>query len=204
MSTQTVPASSSRKLTLGDIAETRAYERERDDFRAHVIELKRRRRVHVGTVVTLLFENRDTIRFQVQEMARAERIFTDEGIQEELNVYNPMVPEAGQLCATMFIELTSDDEMREWLPKLVGVEQLVQFRLPNGDVVKCVVDPQHASQLTREHITAAVHYVTFEFTPAQVTAMGDGALLEITHPAYLESAELSSFTLAQLQADLQG
>ncbi|CAB4836374.1 unannotated protein [freshwater metagenome] len=70
--------------------------------------------------------------------------------------------------------------------------------------MKCVVDPQHASQLTREHVTAAVHYVTFEFTPAQVAAMGDGALLEITHPAYLESVELSAFTLAQLQADLQG
>ena len=198
MTTQT----SSRKLTVADIADARAYERERDEFRTHVIELKRKRRVHVGTVVTLLFENRDTMRFQVQEMARAERILTDEGIQEELDVYNPMIPESGQLCATMFIELTSDDEMREWLPKLVGVEQAVQFRLANGDIVRCTVDPQHASQLTREHVTAAVHYVTFEFTPAQVAAFGEGTLLEITHPAYLEAVDLAPATVAELRADL--
>ena len=198
MSTRT----SSRKLTLHDISEPRAYERERDAFRAEVIELKQRRRVHVGTILTLLFENRDTMRFQVQEMARAERILTDQGIQEELDVYNPMIPEPGQLCATMFIELTSDDEMREWLPKLVGIEQAVQFRLPNGEIVRCTVDPQHASQLTREHVTAAVHYVTFEFTPAQAAVFGDGTLLEISHPAYLESIDLAPATLAELRADL--
>lgn len=203
MTSQITMPISPRKLTVADIADTRAYERERDTFRAHVIELKRKRRVHVGTIITLLFENRDTMRFQVQEMARAERIFTDEGIQEELDVYNPMVPEPGQLCATMFIELTSDEEMREWLPKLVGVEQTVQFRLPDGQIVRCAVDPQHASQLTREHVTAAVHYVTFEFTPAQVAAMGEGTLLEISHPAYLESVELAPSTLAELLGDLR-
>ena len=198
MSTRT----SSRKLTLHDISEPRAYERERDAFRAEVIELKQRRRVHVGTILTLLFENRDTMRFQVQEMARAERILTDQGIQEELDVYNPMIPERGQLCATMFIELTSDDQMREWLPKLVGIEQAVQFRLPTGEVVRCAVDPQHASQLTREHTTAAVHYVTFAFTPEQAAAFGEGTMLEIAHPAYTESVELSSAAIAELQADL--
>jgi len=193
---------SSRKLTLDDIAEPRAYERERDSFRAHVIELKRRRRVHAGTILTLLFENRDTIRFQVQEMARAERILTDQGIQEELDVYNPMIPERGQLCATMFIELTSDEQMREWLPKLVGIEQAVQFRLPGGEVVPCAVDPQHASQLTREHTTAAVHYVTFAFTPEQAAAFGEGTVLEVVHPAYAESVSLAPATVAELSADL--
>ena len=192
----------SRKLTLADIAEPRAYEREREAFRTHVIELKHRRRVHVGPYLTLLFENRDTMRFQIQEMARAERILTDEGIREELDVYNPMIPEVGQLCATLFIELTSDEQMREWLPKLVGIEQAVQFRLPGGSVVPCIVDPQHASQLTRDHTTAAVHWVTFSFTPQQVAAFGEGTLLEITHPAYLESTELSPSALAELAADL--
>ncbi|MDO8364522.1 MAG: DUF3501 family protein [Actinomycetota bacterium] len=193
---------SSRKLTLADIADARAYEREREAFRAHVIELKHRRRVSLGTVVTLLFENRDTMRFQIQEMARVERIFTDEGIQEELDVYNPMVPEPGQLCATMFIELTSDEQMREWLTKLVGIEQRVLFRMPDGSEVRCVVDPQHASQLTRDHVTAAVHYVTFEFTPQQVAAFGEGMVLAIDHPAYLEAVELSPATVAELRADL--
>ena len=108
-----------RKLALDDIADVRAYERERDTFRPHVIELKRRRRVHLGTVVTFVFENRDTIRFQIQEMARVEKLISDADIQVELDTYNPMVPDPGQVCATMFIELTSDDQMREWLPKLV-------------------------------------------------------------------------------------
>src|SRR3954451_8240958 len=103
------------KLTIEDIADLRAYERERADFRRSVIELKKRRRVHVGPVVTLLFENADTIRFQIQEMARAEKILTDEGIQTELDIYNPLIPSPGHLAATLFIELTSDAELREWL-----------------------------------------------------------------------------------------
>ena len=85
----------SRKLTVGDIADTRAYERVRDAFRAEMIELRRRRRVAIGTIVTVTFENRETMRFQIQEMARVEQIVTDEGIQEELDAYNPLIPEAG-------------------------------------------------------------------------------------------------------------
>lgn len=193
---------SSRKLTIDDIADARAYERERVQLRAHVIELKRRRRVSLGTVVTLMFENRDTMRYQIQEMARVERIFTDEGIQEELDVYNPLIPESGHLCATLFIELTSDDQMREWLSKLVGIEHSVLFRLTDGSTVRCVVDPQHAAQLTREHVTAAVHYITFAFTPDQVAAFGDGVVLAIDHPEYLEAVELAPSTIAELRADL--
>ena len=90
----------SRKLTLADIADVRAYERERDEFRAAVIELKRRRRLSFGTIITLMFENRDTMRFQIQEMARVEKLVTDDEIQDELDTYNPMIPEPGQLCAT--------------------------------------------------------------------------------------------------------
>jgi hypothetical protein len=193
---------SSRSLTLADIADTRAYEREREEFRTHVIEVKRRRRVHLGTVVTVVFENRDTMRFQVQEMARVERIFTDAGIQEELDVYNALIPEPGQLCATLFLELTTDDQMREWLPKLVGVERSLVFRLGDGSEVRCTVEAGHASQLTRENVTAAVHFVEFHFTPDQVAAFGDGVVLAIDHPDYLEAVELSPVTVAELLADL--
>ena len=80
-----------RKLTVDDIADLRAYERERGSFRSRVIEMKRRRRIHVGTVVTLMFENRDTVRLQIQEMARVEKILSDEGIQTELDIYNPLI-----------------------------------------------------------------------------------------------------------------
>jgi hypothetical protein len=192
------------KLTVDDIADARAYERERDAFRAHIIELKRRRRVHLGTIVSLVFENRETMRWQVQEMARVEKIFTDEGIQEELDVYNPMVPEAGQLCATLFLELINDDQMREWLPKLVGIERSLVFRLADGSEVRSAPEPSHASQLTREHVTAAVHFIEFRFTPAQVEAFTEGVSLAIDHPDYLEVVELSPFAVQELRADLTG
>jgi hypothetical protein len=195
---------SGRKLTLADIADARAYERERDTFRPHVIELKRRRRVHVGTVVTFVFEQRDTIRFQIQEMARVEKLITDEEIQVELDIYNPMIPEPGQVCATMFIELTSDDQMREWLPKLANIERSALLVLSNGERVRCIIDEQHEQGLTRDHVTAAVHYLRWELDADRVEAFAAGPVrLEIDHPAYLESIELSETTHAELLGDLR-
>lgn len=193
-----------RKLTLADIADVRAYERERDQFRPHVIDVKRRRRVHVGTIVTFLFENRDTIRFQIQEMARVEKLTTDDEIQVELDIYNPMIPEPGQLCATMFVELTTDEQMREWLPKLANVERSVLLRLPGGDEVRAVIDEGHEQGLTREEVTAAVHYLRWELSPEQVEAFAEGPVaLAIDHPAYLEHVELSDTTRAELLTDLR-
>ncbi len=192
-----------RKLTLDDIADVRAYERERDEFRTHVIDLKRRRRVHVGLFVTFLFENRDTIRFQIQEMARVEKLTTDEDIQIELDTYNPMIPNPGQICATMFIELTTDEQMREWLTKLAGVEHAVRLVLSDGTEIPAIIDEQHSEGLTRDHVTAAVHYLRWEFTPEQVAAFGAGdAQLRIDHPEYLEVVQLSDATRAELLTDL--
>jgi hypothetical protein len=195
-----------RTLTLADIVDQRAYERERDEFRAHVIALKRKRRVGVGPFVTLLFENRDTIRFQIQEMARAEKIITDEGIQTELDVYNPLIPQAGQVSATLFIELTSKDDLMTWLPKLVGIETEVELRLGDGGHrVRCVVDEDHLRQLTREEITASVHYVHFDLTPDEVEAFAAGPVrLAVTHPEYEHEVVLGEDTRAELLADLRG
>lgn len=193
------------KLTLDDISDLRAYERERDEFRRHIIALKKRRRVAVGPIVTLLFECRDTIRFQIQEMARAEKIISDEGIATELRTYNPLIPEPGQLSATMFIELTSDDAMREWFPKLVGIETMVNFTLADGSVVGCEVDPAHAAALTREEMTAAVHYVNWRFEPDQVEAFRSGpVILGVDHPNYTESTTLDAEVVAELAGDLTG
>ncbi len=193
----------SRKLTLDDIADVRAYERERQTLRPQMIDLKRRRRVHLGTIVTFLFENRETMRFQIQEMARVEKLISDADIQTELDIYNPMIPEAGQLCATMFIELTTDDQVREWLPKLVNVERSVLFVLANGDRVRATLDAQHELGLTRDHVTAAVHYLRWDFTPEQVAVFRAGPVrLEIDHPAYLEATELADNTIAALITDL--
>ena len=192
-----------RKLTLTDIADVRAYEREREEFRTHVIALKRRRRVHVGLFVTFLFENRDTIRFQIQEMARVEKLTTDDDIQVELDTYNPMIPDAGQVCATMFIELTTDEQMREWLTKLAGVENAVRLVLSDGTEIPAIIDEQHSEGLTRDHVTAAVHYLRWEFSPEQVAAFAAGPVqLRIDHPEYLEVVELSDATHAELLDDL--
>lgn len=195
-----------RKLELSDIADLRAYERTREAFRTDIITLKKRRRVSVGPFVTLLFENRETIRFQIQEMARAEKLLTDEAIQTELDIYNPLIPEPGHLCATLFVELTSEAELREWLPKLVGVEKAPLLRIGNaGEAVRCDVDPAHASQLTRDEITASVHYVNFSLSAAQVGAFADGpVVLALDHPAYRHETVLGPETIGELFADLTG
>jgi hypothetical protein len=196
------------KLTLDDIDDLRAYERTRDEFRQDVIALKKRRRIAVGPIVTFLFENRDTIRFQIQEMARAERILTDEGIQAELDVYNPLVPGSGHLAATMFIELTSDALLREWLPKLVGIESRVVLRLgdgPDATEVRCTVDPDHLKQLTREETTACVHYVHLDLDADQVARFADGPVrLAVDHPEYEHETVLSADNTEELLADLRG
>lgn len=196
------------KLALDDIADLRAYERERSDFRQHVIALKKRRRIAVGPHLTFLFENRDTIRFQIQEMARAEKILSDEGIQTELDIYNPLIPEAGTLAATLFIELTSDDLLREWLPKLVGIETRVVLRIGAGAdaiEVRCTVDPDHEKQLSRDEITASVHYIHFSLTPSQVEAVrSTPSSLVVDHPAYAHETPLTPDNVAELVADLTG
>ncbi len=193
------------KLTLEDIADLRAYERERDAFRRHVIALKKRRRVGVGPLVTLLFENRDTIRCQIQEMARAEKILSDEGIQAELDIYNPLIPEPGFLGATLFIELTSEDELRMWLPRLVGIERAIELRLPGGGSIAAVPEATHADQLTRTTVTASVHYIRFSLTPEEVDAVaGGGILLAAAHPNYAYETELGETTVGELLTDLLG
>lgn len=193
-------------LTLDDIADARAYEREREAFRRHIIGIKQLRRVSVGPVVTLVFENRETIRFQIQEMARAERLRTDAAIQQQLDTYNTLIPMPGHLSATLFIELRTREEMEQWLPKLVGIERSVELLLGDAaEPVRNEVEEEHAAQLTREDVTAAVHYVRFQLTPEQIDRFGRGpVVLAVNHPAYAEGARLSDETRASLVEDLLG
>ena len=197
-------AMSSRKLTLDDIADLRAYEREREVFRSKVIAMRKLRRVPLGGLITVSFENRDTMRYQIQEMVRVEKTMTDEGVMEELNAYNPMIPEPGQLCATLFVELTSDAQVREWLPKLAGLENAVSLRLSDGSTVRGRIDQAHAAGLTRTDVTAAVHYLTFDFTDAQTEAFATGGVtLECSLATYPETAVLGDAVRAELLSDLR-
>lgn len=194
----------SRKLQLTDILDLRAYERVRDERREEIIELKRRRRVQLGTVVTLMFENRATMQSQIHEMMRAEKVVRDEQILEELHAYNPLIPEAGQLSATLFIELTTPEQMLEWLPKLVNIESSIVFKLSDGSTVTAITEEGHAETLTRDNVTAAVHYIRFEFTPEQVEAFASGDVeIHCVHPAYIEVANLPKFVIEELLTDLR-
>lgn len=196
-----------RKLTLDDISDLREYEREREGFRSEVIALKKKRRIGVGPFMTVVFENRETIRFQIQEMARVEKLISDEAIETELRTYNPLIPEPGELAATLFIELTSEPALREWLPRLVGIEQSVALRAGQGDdavLVRAEPESAHASQLTREEITASVHYVHFKATPEEIEAVAAGPVeLVIDHAEYSHATPLREEAVTELLADLR-
>ncbi len=195
------------ELTLDDIADLRAYERERDEFRPYIIELKKKRRIHVGTIMTLLFENRHTIRFQIQEMARVEKIATDAGIDTELRTYNPLISRPGKLSATLFIELTSEEQLREWLPKLVGVERSLELHLGDGDdaeIIRGQLDDDHQKALNGEELTASVHYLWWPVTTVQVDKFETGPVkIVCTHPAYLEEMVLTDENRASITPDLR-
>lgn len=191
-----------RKLTVDDIVDMRAYERERDEFRARVIVLKKQRRVALGDLVTLVFENTDTMRFQIQEMARAEKMLRDEQIEHEVETYNELIPECGELSATLFIEITDQDALREWLPKLPGIQRHVAFDLAGAEVRGVEPDEE---RLTREdEITSTVHYLKFGFSPEQQAAFAAGPVrLVVDHPAYQAQAVLSEEQRAALAADFE-
>lgn len=195
-----------RVLTLDDVLDLRAYERVRDRYRQRIVAHKRLRRIPLGPVLTLVFESFDTVRFQVQEMARAERMMTDEAIQGELDVYNKLLPGPGELSATLFIELTSDAELRQWLPALVGIERSLALEVgPGARRVTGVPEQSHEESLTRETVTAAVHYVRFPVGAGGMADFSAGPVVLVAdHPAYQARTELSEETTKELLRDLSG
>ncbi len=192
------------KLLIDDIVDLRAYEREREEFQSRILAMRKLRRLELGPVLSVNFENRDTVRFQIQEMARVERIVSDSRIQEELDAYNPLIPGKGELSATLFIELTSEETMHEWLPKLVGIEKAIEIVIrprrggPNATEsdneisILCQVEESHEESLTRQEITSSVHYIRFVLGSEQVDSMAEASvLLRSVHPNYRYESELS-------------
>jgi len=194
-------------LTLADVLDQREYERVRESYRAQVIARKRRRRVALGPIMTVVFECVDTVRFQVQEMARVEKIISDDALQVELDIYNRLLPQPGELSATLFIELTSDGAMRDWLPRLVGIERALGIDI-GGAVVPSVPEADHEAALVRDTVTPAVHYLRFPFTPDQVAefeAADEGQIaLVATHEHYAERSVLVPEVHQELLGDLLG
>ncbi|HEY7440675.1 MAG TPA: DUF3501 family protein [Acidimicrobiia bacterium] len=190
-----------RKLTHADIKDLREYERERDAFLAEIIAMKKRRRISLGNLMAIVFENAATMRFQIQEMARAERIIRDDRIAHELETYNELVPETGQLSATLFIEIDDSEALEYWLPRLTKVQDYVSFDI-GGEKVPAT--ELNAERLTREEeITSTVHYLKFAFTEQQRRAFEDETTIAVVveHPEYDARAVLTDEQRSELAGD---
>ena len=193
-----------KKLTVDDIKDFRAYERERDELRTRIIAMKKVRRIELGPIMTVLFENFDTMRWQVQEMARAERMLRDEQIAHEVETYNQIIPDTGELSCTLMLELTSEVALREWLPKLVGIEHHISVVLPDGTRVPGRPSDEDEARLTREETTAAVHFLKFQFSPGEIEMFASGPVhIVVDHPAYDQDVTLTVEQHETLLTDLQ-
>lgn len=180
-----------------------AYSKQRPALRAEIIAHKKNRTVAVGEHVTLLFEDEKTVRYQVQEMLRIEKIFEEEGIDSELGAYNPLIPDGSNFKATMLIEYESEVERHRALAKLKGIEDRMFVAVEGQPRVFAIAD----EDLERENAekTSAVHFVRFELTPPMKSLLKSGAQLKIgcDHPEYLAQIdELAPETLAALLRDL--
>jgi hypothetical protein len=180
-----------------------AYAKQRNDFRARVMEHKKRRTVHLGGELTLQFEDELTIRYQVQEMLRIERIFEEEGIQHELDAYNPLIPDGGNWKATMLIEYPDPDERRAKLAALKGIERRVWVQVDGGERVYAIADEDLERE--NEEKTSAVHFLRFELGAAMRDALRRGAAVRmgVDHPAYAATVELEPAVRAALAGDLR-
>src|SRR5919109_5016201 len=154
-----------------------AYARERDAFRARVIEHKKRRTVQLGADVTLLFEDELTIRYQVQEMLRIERIFEEDGIQHELDAYNPLVPDGSNWKATMLIEYPDAEERKRKLAELKGIERRVWIEVQGCERVYAIADEDLERE--NEEKTSSVHFLRFELDAPMREALRAGAAVTV-------------------------
>lgn len=191
-----------RDLTLDDIKDLREYERERDEFRRHIVAMKKRRRVQLGDLLTITYENTDTMRFQIQEMARIERMLTDEQIEQEVETYKQFIPAPNELSGTLFVEIDNKERLYEWLPKLVGIQRAVSIWLHDGSTLASV--PEDEERLTREGTTTTVHYLKFRFSPEQIDAFAAGSVrIVVDHPSYNAVVELTEEQRSELLGDLR-
>jgi hypothetical protein len=188
-----------RPLALQDLPTPEAFLAERDARRRGVIALKKVRRVAVGPHASLVFENRDTLLWQVLEMCRVEGIRDDAGRRAELDVYNALVPRDGGLAATMFLEFESEALLKTWLPRLPGIEGRVRLEFAGRAILAASEDGR-----SRNDYTASVHYLHFPFTAADRRAFGSAPRVSVAidHPAYGHAALLAPETRASLAADL--
>lgn len=176
-------------ITRDSLLTLEAYARTRDQFRAKVIAHKKPRSVHLGEHLTVLFEDELTLRYQIQEMLRVEKTFDDAGIQDELDAYNPLVPDGSNWKATLLVEYEDVAERQVALTKLKGIEDRVWVRAESSARVYAIADEDLERE--NEQKTSSVHFLRFELTADMIVALRNGGVLAmgVDHPAY-------SFTVA--------
>lgn len=172
------------KLNLADLFSLEEYHRVRSEFRAQVLAHKKHRRLPIGPNATLIFEDRLTIQYQIQEMLRIERIFETDGINEELLAYNPLIPDGTNLKATLLVEFPDAEERREALARLLGIEDRVWLQVAGHEACYAIAD-EDLDRSTADK-TSAVHFLRFEFPLEARAELAAGADLSagIDHPEY--------------------
>ncbi|MGB2101918.1 MAG: DUF3501 family protein [Gammaproteobacteria bacterium] len=180
------------KLNKSDLFSLEEYSINRDSFRKKVLEEKKHRKVYVGEHVVLLFENKNTIQYQIQEMLRIEKIFDAEGIQEELDAYNPLIPDGSNLKAVMLIEYPDVEERKEKLKILKGIEKKIWIKVGSHNKVFAIAD----EDLEREDETktSAVHYLRYEFSASMINDWKNDSsiVMGIDHENYKSSETIIS------------
>ena len=180
-----------------------AYARARKEFRAKVIAHKKERTVSIGGHVTLIFEDELTIRYQVQEMLRIERIFEEERIRDELDAYNPLIPTGSNWKATMMLEYPDVDERRRMLAVLMGIEDRVWVQVDGCERVYAICDEDLERETDEK--TSAVHFLRFELTPAMKRTLAAGTRLHlgVDHPAYSATIDADAMLRTSLLNELE-
>ena len=193
------------KIQLKDVLNFFEYEKVSTGMRGRVIDLKRVRRVPVGEHLSFVFENRDTVLFQIQEMCRVERITDDARVQDELDVYNALLPGPGELSATLFIEITDKDQIQAVLDQFMGIDAgpTVWIQVGREFAVPGEFEAGHSDE--EKGKLSAVHFVRFAFPPEAVRAFASSPVhLVVDHPALRARVELAAQTKTQLLQDLRG
>lgn len=171
-------------LTKENLWSLEEYSVRREQFRQEVLDYKKSRRIQLGEHLYLMFEDKTTIKYQIQEMLRIEKIFDSSGIQDELDAYNPLIPDGNNLKCTMLIQYEDPEERKEWLSKLVGLEDKVWLQVGDDEKVFPIADED--MERTREEKTSSVHFLRYQLSTEQISALGAGAPLiaGVEHKAY--------------------
>lgn len=191
-----------KRIAFSDIQNLVEYEKIRDRFRQQIIDLKKVRRIEVGDKIAIVFENRETLTFQIQEMMRAERIVHDDKVQDEIDTYNELIPGENELSGTLFIQLRESNKIREELLAFLGLDkEMVQLEIDSQVPIVAKFEEGHSE----EDRISSVHYIRFKFDRDQVEAFRDfnnKAVLAVVHPNYWVKTDIPDDLRRSLLEDL--